>query len=447
MTTLLPETARSVDAAVARAQATGQVPSISLGVVRDGELVHVATAGGAASPQDARPGPDTRYRIGSISKTMTATLVLQLRDEGRLALDDLLYRHLPGTPVGGVTLRQLLGHAAGLQREPEGKWWERHEGDDIDALLAGLTPDKVAFPPHRTYHYSNLAYGLLGAVLRRVTGEDWTTLLTKRLFDPLGMRATTYDAVEPFARGYVVHPWSSTLREEPRTDTGAMAPAGQLWSTVADLAHWAAFLAAPRPEVLAADTLAEMCAPVIISDLEAWTSGHGLGLELYRVGERVYVGHGGSMPGYVACLAVHRRSRTGVVGFANAYSFRQGSIGALGREVLTDVLDREPELPAPWRPAGAPPPPLAPLTGRWWWMGIEHDLAWDEPAGELVLSQLRAGAPKATRFTPEGTDRWRGRGGPNDGEVLTVRRDEHGVPVALEIATFIYTRHPDRLGP
>jgi len=447
MTSLLPETARSVDAAVARAQAIGRVPGISLAVVRDGAVVHVATAGGPAAVEDARPGPDTRYRIGSISKTMTAVLVLQLRDEGRLALDDLLYRHLPGTPVGGVTLRQLLGHAAGLQREPEGRWWERHEGEDIDALLAGLTPDKLAFPPHRTYHYSNLAYGLLGAVLQRVTGEDWTTLLTKRLFDPLGMRATTYHPVEPFARGYVVHPWSGTLREEPRTNTGAMAPAGQLWSTVTDLATWAAFLADPKPEVLDPETLTEMCAPVVISDLDSWTSGHGLGLELYRVGERVYVGHGGSMPGYVACLVVHRPSRTGVVAFANAYSFRQGSIGELGRSVLTDVLDREPELPAPWRPAGAPPADLAPLTGRWWWMGIEYDLAWESGTEELLLSQLRVGAPKPTRFVPEGPDRWRGRGGPNDGEVMTVKRDEHGVPVALDIATFVFTRHPDRLDP
>lgn len=438
MTSLLPETGRLVDAAVAEAQAAGRVPSLVLGVIRDGRLVHTAAAGGPGAPGDPGPDPDTGYRIGSITKTMTAALVLQLRDDGRLGLDDLLYRHLPGTPVGSVTLRQLLGHAAGLQREPEGGWWERNPGSDVDALLAGLTPDKVAFPPHRVYHYSNLAYGLLGAVVERVTGESWSGLLQRRLFDPLGMRATTYDPVEPFARGYVVHPYHGTLREEPRTDTGAMAPAGQLWSTVTDLARWAAFLAEPKPEVLAPETLAEMCQPVIMGDLEAWTHGHGLGIELYRDGERVYVGHGGSMPGYVATIAVHRRSRTGVVAFANAYG---NPIGVLGREVLGTVIDHEPVPSTPWRPRVAPPAHVAPLTGRWWWMGIEWDLSWDADAGEVVLATVRPG--KLTRFAPDGADRWRGRTGPDAGEVLQVRRDEAGVPAELDIATFVYTRDPD----
>jgi CubicO group peptidase (beta-lactamase class C family) len=439
MTSLLPDTGRLVDAAVAEAQAAGRIPSIVLGVVRDGRLVHTAAAGGPGVPGDPGPDADTGYRIGSITKTMTAALVLQLRDEGRLGLDDLLYRHLPGTPVGSVTLRQLLGHAAGLQREPEGGWWERNPGADLDSLLAGLTPDKVAFPPHRTYHYSNLAYGLLGAVVQRVTGDPWSTLLQRRLFDPLGMRATTYHPVEPYARGYVVHPWHGTLREEPRTDTGAMAPAGQLWSTVTDLARWAAFLAEPKPEVLAAETLAEMCQPVIMSDLESWTGGHGLGVELYRVGERVYVGHGGSMPGYVATLAVHRPSRTGVVAFANAYGY---GVGRLGREVLTAVVEREPVAPAPWRPAAAPAPHVAPLCGRWWWMGIEYDLSWDADAGEIVFGTVSAGKTP-TRFGPEGTDRWRGRSGADAGEVLQVRRDESGAVAALDIATFVYARDPD----
>src|SRR5207244_3545917 len=97
-------------------------------------------------------------------------LILQLRDEDRLSLDDLLYRHLPGTPVGGVTIRQLLGHVSGLQREPVGEWWERAPGMPVDEFLAELTPDKAAHQPFQTYHYSNLAYGLLGAVAERITG-------------------------------------------------------------------------------------------------------------------------------------------------------------------------------------------------------------------------------------------------------------------------------------
>ncbi|GAB3810049.1 serine hydrolase domain-containing protein [Micromonospora zhanjiangensis] len=436
---LLPETVRRIDALVTDAQSAGRVPSLITGVVRDGALVHVAGAGVHPAPD-----PDIQYRIGSISKTMTAVLVLRLRDEGRLHLDDPLERHLPGTPVGAVTLRQLLGHASGLQREPDGDWWERSAGADLPTLLAGLGPEKLAHPPHFTYHYSNLGFGLLGGVLERLVGEAWWDQVRTRLLAPLGMRRTTYQAEEPFARGYVVHPWRGTLREEPRTDTGAMAPAGQLWSTTADLAAWAAFLADPDPAVLRPETLTEMTVPVAIND--TWTGGHGLGVELARSGERIYVGHGGSMPGYVATVSVHRPSRTGVVGFANAYGFRAGHLGGLGVRLLDTVLDTEPP-PAvrPWRPVDGLPADAAELAGRWWWMGREYETEWDPDTEELVFTLLRPARGVPWRFVREGTDRWRGRAGQNRGEILTVRRDAAGTVDTLDVATFVLTRDPDRV--
>jgi CubicO group peptidase (beta-lactamase class C family) len=435
---LLPETCRRVNETINAAQSAGRVPSLVVAVVRERTLVHFTGAG-----EHPRPDPRTQYRIGSITKTMTAAMIMQLRDEGWFSLDDLLYRHLPGTPVGGVTLRQLLGHVAGLQREPDGGWWERRPGVGADEFLAGLAFDKLAHPPYQTYHYSNLAYGLLGTMLHRVTGEAWGALLHKRLLDPLGMKRTSYQPVEPFARGYVVHPWHGTLREEPRHDAGAMAPAGQLWSTAADLVKWAGFLADPTPTVLARGTMDEMCAPVVISDLDSWTAGHGLGLQLWRVGERVYVGHTGSMPGYLAVVAVHRPSRTGVVAFANAYTLHGETLGALGRRLLTEVLEREPARPPSWWPAQTPPDPIAPLCGRWWWMGREYDASWTPDSGELVITSLTVPEPVPWRFAPDGADRWLGRSGSNDGEVLLVRRDADGLVTALDLATMLFTRTPD----
>ncbi|MFY1637803.1 serine hydrolase domain-containing protein [Solwaraspora sp. WMMB335] len=443
-----------IDTAVAQTQASGHVPSLILGVLRRGRLAHVAAAGDQPVPH-----PDLQYRIGSISKTFTATLVMQLRDAGALHLDDPLRAHLPDVPLDRITLRQLLGHAAGLQREPDSDgWWERITGSDLAGLLATVHPGKIAFEPYQTYHYSNLAYGLLGAVLQRITGTCWAELVTGRILEPLGMSRTTYHPTAPFAPGYVVHPIRDTLHEEPRTDAGAMAPAGQLWSTVADLSRWAAFLAAPDPAVLSATTLAQMCRPVAINDPQTWAGGHGLGPELYRVGDRVFVGHGGSMPGYLALLAVHRSTGTGVVAFANSYGLRHGSIRELGLGVLNDVLDREPAAPVPpWRPATPPPAEIAPLCGRWWWMGREHQVDWvaarpgrdhdgDRREGELVLTQLGAAVRARSRFAADGPDRWRGRSGPQDGEILTVLRDSTGTPVALDIATFVFTRDPDQLG-
>lgn len=433
---LLPQTARAVDTATAQAQADGQVPSLVTAVVRGGALVHFAGAG-----ELPRPSPDTQYRIGSITKTMTAVLVLSLRDQGRLALDDPLSQYLPGTPIGAVTLRQLLGHVAGLQREPAGSWWERRPGAGVPALLAELRSDQLVHPPYRKHHYSNLAYGLLGALLAGVTGQPFEELLATDILQPLGMARTTYHATEPFARGYVVHPWHGTLREEPRHDAAAMAPAGQLWSTARDLAAWAGFLAEPCGGVLAPAAVDEMCAPVVITDLTTWTAGHGLGLQLWRCGERVYVGHTGSMPGYLAALVVHRPTATGVVCFANAYTLRGAGIGEVARSILTAVLDREPVPVAPWRPGALPPPEAEPLTGRWWWMAQEFQLSWDARRRQLVMIDL-ADPGDEWRFTAEGPDRWRCRSGANHGEVMQVRRARSGAVTALDIAGCVFTRDP-----
>jgi CubicO group peptidase (beta-lactamase class C family) len=431
---LLPETGRRVEEIAARAQALGRTPSLSLAVVRDRAVLHFTGVG-----EQPRPDAKTQYRLGSITKTMTATMVMQLRDEGFFALDDLLYRHLPGTPVGGLTLRQLLGHVSGLQREPDGAWWERNAGPDADRLLADLGYEKVAGAPFRRFRYSNLAYGLLGAVLERVTGESWASLVGKRVLDPLGMKRTTYAPVEPFARGYVVHAIGGTLHEEPRLDAGAMAPAGQLWSTVTDMAKWAAFLTDPAPAVLARETVDEMCTPMVLNDLESWTGGHGLGPQLFRVGERVYVGHGGSMPGYVAHLAVHRRSRLGVVVFANSYGLTGTSIQEVSLAALTAVLDGEPARPAAWQPPAPPEGEAAEVCGRWWWMGREFEVTADGSA--LAMT----GPGHRSRFVREAPDRWRGVDGDNEGEVFALLRGPGGAVEKLDIATFLFSRDPNHL--
>jgi CubicO group peptidase (beta-lactamase class C family) len=448
------QTMKRVDDIVARTQAGGRSPSVVAAVVREGAIAHVAGAGEVPVPDK-----DTQYRIGSITKTLTAAVVLGLRDEGRLELDDPLDAHLPGTGVGSVPLRQLLAHAGGLQREPDGDWWERSAGVTLAELVEGVTPAKLAFAPYRRFHYSNVAYGLLGGVVERITGRSWWDAVSARLLEPLGMVRTTYGPEEPFARGYVVHPWHGTLREEPRHDAAAMAPAGQVWSTAADLSRWAAVLASPpggapvlspkpvaSPEaaVVAPSTVDEMSSPAMIADPDAWTNGYGLGLQLWRRGERVFIGHTGSMPGYLAVLVVHRPSRTAVVAYANTYTLVGTPIGACGLSILEAVLDGEP-APAPiaWRPGTAAPDDIEDLCGRWWWMGREYEVRWDATRSERVVTPLRArDEAEEWRFGHDGSDHWRGRTGENAGELLVVRRDRSGRVTALDIATFIFTRDP-----
>jgi CubicO group peptidase (beta-lactamase class C family) len=429
---LTPASRQRIDEIVRDTQVDCRAPSLVAAVVRDGSVAHISRAG--ANPT---PSGDVQYRLGSITKTLTAALVLGLRDAGRLDLDDPIGAHLAGIDLPGVRLRHLLGHASGLQREPDGPWWERNPGSGFDELVAGAAPYKLAFGRYQRFHYSNLAYGLLGGVVERLTVTSWWDAVSTHLLAPLAMTRTTYQAAEPFARGYVAHPWDGTLREEPREDAGPMAPAGQLWSTVDDLARLAAALTGHHPQVLAPATIDEMAHPVMIGDPESWTRGYGLGLQLWRSGERVYIGHTGSMPGYLAVVAVHRRTGTGVAAFANTYTLPGSGIGKTGIAILDAVLDHEPERPVA-RPAAAPAPPeVAPLLGIWWWMGREHTARWD--AGDMLVV---AGPGEEWHFTADGLDRWRGHTGEQAGEFLTVLRDSGGAVTGLDIGTFVFRREP-----
>src|SRR5690242_5013713 len=160
---------RDLLARVVTAQRSWRAPGVSVGVVRDGRLVwsaHVGSArlGPAATPAD----DDTQFMIGSVTKTFTALAVMSLRDEGLLSLDDTLETYLPETRHARVPLRQMLAHASGLQREPVGNIWESLDAPERDAFVSGVEQAEQVLPPHHAFHYSNLAYGLLGEVVQRV---------------------------------------------------------------------------------------------------------------------------------------------------------------------------------------------------------------------------------------------------------------------------------------
>ena len=236
---------------------------------------------------------------------MTAVLVMQLRDAGALSLTDPLERHLPGTAYGDRTLGELLSHSAGLPAEPPGAWWERVDGGGLEQLRAGLDrllASEAPFAPGETYHYSNLAYGLLGAVVAQVGGGSWWEQLGERVLTPLGMLRTSYDPFDPHAQGWSTDPWTGQPAREPHTDTGAMAPAGQLWSTVMDLSTLADVLIGGHRGVLRPETLDEMCTPRSGTARDGLALAYGLGVRLFPGGSGTLVGHTGSMPGFQAAL-------------------------------------------------------------------------------------------------------------------------------------------------
>jgi CubicO group peptidase (beta-lactamase class C family) len=435
VTLLSPTTARLLLADTARVQSAGRVPSLVTGVVREGELLW---SGGRGSVDGAEPDADVQYRIGSISKTVTAVAVLRLRDAGLLALDDPLERHVPGTPFGDRTIGQLLAHDAGLRAESPGDWWERVEGRAWDELAGHFT--RASEVPHgagRRFHYSNLGYAALGEVLARAHGKPWIEVVTEQVLAPLGMARTTARPDGRAARGWAVHPWADLLQPEPEHDGGAMAAAGQLWSTVADLGRFAGFLLGDGGDLLAPGTPAEMRDPAGVDASSPDWAAYGLGLQVVRVGGHTYAGHSGSMPGFIAGIWIDPEEHTGALLLSNATS---GPDGRLSFRQLATLREREPYIAPAWAPLTAVDGEALALTGTWYWGTYGYGVRLTS-ASELELIPL-LGAGRASRFRRGDDGIWRGLVGYHAGEPLRPVRNDIGDVVALDLGSFVYARTP-----
>jgi CubicO group peptidase (beta-lactamase class C family) len=399
------------------------------GVVRDGELAWTGSA-------NALPGfttcPDVQYRIGSLTKTLVAVLVLQLRDEGVLDLNDRLDAHLPGIAYGARTLRELLAHSSGMHAEPTGPWWERSAGVSFEQLAAALDDSAPAFAPGVTFHYTNVAFALLGEVVARHRGTSWWEQVTSRILGPLGMRRTSYLPERPHATGYSVHHYANTLSEEPAHDAGAMAPAGQVWSTVEDLARYAAFLVCGHDGVLPRATLDEMSTPQSASRASAMAAAHGLGFQITRGGSGMLFGHTGSMPGFLAGLFVDPVRRTGAVLLANGTSGLRAD--GLAVDLLEAVEASEGTIPLPWTPVGAVPPAVEEILGVWHWGNTAFSFAWD---GREVVVRKPDGGARVHQFAPQENGSFLGTVGYHHGERLDVVRNDDGSINHLVCQTFV----------
>jgi CubicO group peptidase (beta-lactamase class C family) len=434
-TPLTAATARHLLADIARVQSTGRVPSLVAGVIRDGGL---AWSSGRGQVDGAEPDDDVQYRIGSITKIVTAVAVLRLRDQGLLDLGDPLAEHLPGTPFGDRTIGQLLAHGAGLRAEAPGEWWERTPGRSWPDLAAQFTPgSEVPHAAGRRFHYSNLGYAALGEIISRIRGRNWADVVRDEVLLPLGMNRTTTRPEGRAAQGWAVHPWADVLQREPEHDAGAMAPAGQLWATLADLGRLTAFLIGDTGDVLDRASLEEMREPAGVDSSSPDWSAYGLGLQVMRRDGVTYTGHGGSMPGFLSNVWVDVDQQTGAVVMSNATS---GLDGPVVVRLLTAVRDREPYVVPAWQPLDFIDDDDLSLVGIWYWGTSAYGLRLNS-GGELELLPL-LGLGRASRFRRRDDGTWTGLNGYHAGEPLRPVLDDDGRVLALDLGSFLFTRTP-----
>ena len=293
-----PTLLAALDAAIADARPGGAVPGLALAVTdRDG-LVLTREAG-HADPAAGRPvEPGTLFEIGSIGKSFTAAVILQLADEGRLSVDDPVVRHLPWfrVPRTGdrITIHHLLSHTAGITAGVDGT----PEATFQVWRLRDLRPGSA---PGRHFHYSNVGYKTLGLVIEAIEGASYGEVIRRRLLEPVGMRDSTptiTDAIRPrLAIGhepaFSEHPWSTgdPIAPAPWLTTGTAD--GSVAATAADLAAWARFLMIDQSGV------SERMRTVVHDEPGAehrW--GYGYALARLELGGRTWIGHGGGMVGY-----------------------------------------------------------------------------------------------------------------------------------------------------
>jgi CubicO group peptidase (beta-lactamase class C family) len=446
------EAVRRLERMTRAVQAEARVPALSVALHRADRRpwsLAVGTSGDDAAPLEAA----TRFRIGSVTKTFTAVLVMQCRDDGLLDLDDPLDAHLDVPAHGELTVRRLLSHTAGLQREPYGDVWDTLEAPDLDGLLADLARAERVLPVNRRYHYSNLGVALLGHAVGRLRGGTWAEVLDERVLRPLGLHDTGVTPGGRAATGYLVDAYSDAVRPEPPVDFRAVGPAAQLWSTATDMARWAAFLADPAavdPDaaVLRPATLDEMRWPLTVTDETTWAVGFGLGLIMIPQGERVvHVGHDGAMPGFLAGVYGRRGGpgTPGAMGCAVLGSSGTAvAVNDLPHELMRVAVDLDPADVVPWSPGEPAPPAYRSVLGPWWGEGFAHVFSWHDGTLRAREADAPAGRqPSVFEPLPDRPDVLRTVSGREAGELLRLTRDADGVVVRMHWATYRFTRRQE----
>ncbi|MER6777630.1 MULTISPECIES: serine hydrolase domain-containing protein [unclassified Streptomyces] len=432
---LLPATRRALRHRIAVAQSEGRAPSVVAAVARGGEVVW---EGSRTSVEGHGPDGNVQYRIGSISKTFTAVLVMRLRDEGLVSLEDPLEKHLAGTGAGEVTIAQLLSHTAGLAAETPGEWWERTPAALRPELADVLGEEPFRFRPGRRHHYSNPGYTLLGSLVEAVRGKPWDEVLRAEVLEPLGLDRTTAHPQAPHAGGWAVHPWADVMMPEPLEDLGLMAAAGQLWSTTRDLVRFALFLAQGDERVLSTESVREMRTPAAPPEPGLAELGYGLGMQLSNVGGRRLAGHTGSLPGFVAGLWLSEADDVAAVVLANCTSGLPAA--TVAAELVAIVADAEPRFPQPWLPFREADPVALDLCGPWYW-GTSPQVLRLNADGLLELAPVGS-TGRAARFRAEPDGSWTGLDGYYAGETLRAVRREDGSVSHLDLGSFVFTREP-----
>ncbi len=335
--------------------------------LRDGRVVAWHSRGMGDRERGEPVDSNTIFHWGSITKTLTAVAIMQLRDRGRLTLDDRVTNYLPElrqvhNPFGsmdGITIRMLLSHTSGLQN-PTWPWdtaqeWEPFEPTRWEQLVSMMPYMRIHFAPGSRFGYSNPAFIYLARIIEQLSGDPWSHYVQKNILTPLGLTrsyfgGTPYHLERYRSNNYTVRDDSSgrvRVKAHGRDfDPGITIPNGGWNAPLGDLATYAAFLtnaslgdtarARLFDVVLRRATLGEMWRAVVPYGSSEGKSGDGIGLSffIHPRGDATIIGHTGSQAGFRAFMYFNPKTRSAVIAAYNTSNYSRGAATAGSLEIM-----------------------------------------------------------------------------------------------------------------
>ena len=329
----LTDALRYIDAWLEAQQAYDHLPGISVGIVKDQELIWSKGYGFSDVKKNIPATPGTEYSICSITKLFTSIAIMQLFEQGKLRLDDSVSSVLPDLKIrqqfqdsGPITIRGLLTHSSGLPRESDFPYWS---GPDYKfptkkEVAEKLTKQQTLYPASTYFQYSNLGMTLLGEVVEKISGKPYDVYVEENILRPLRL-TNTHSTLRPELWGNKLATGYSSINRQgkrdiiPLFDARGIQPAAGFSSTVEDLAEFASWqfrlLGNGKKEILSASTLKEMQRVHWVDP--DWKINWGLGFVVFQNNGKTLTGHWGSCPGYRSILLMDPKEKLAFIVLIN----------------------------------------------------------------------------------------------------------------------------------
>lgn len=321
---LSPQVRSEIEATVSKFMASTHVPGVSIAVVEKGKLLWATGFGWADAENNVPATEHTLFRLGSISKSLTAVAAMELVERGKLDLDAPVQRYCPAFPQKSapITTRLVMGHLSGIRHYKSGSQNDpeigntRHFDDPIEGGLDFFKNDALLSEPGKQFHYSTQGYTLVGCVIEGASGDKYVHFVSHNVLEPAGMNETEADnrfKVIPYRTRFYRRTESGTVENADLLDSSYKIPGGGWLSSAEDMAQFERAIL--NDKLMTPATRELMWTP--LKPAEGKPNGYALGWGTFREDGVFLVGHSGGQQGTSTDFLMAPEKRSGVVVLTN----------------------------------------------------------------------------------------------------------------------------------